>query len=244
MLRADISDARVARDRCHDGDPVSVPVHRPVRASLRTRLGLAAAALSLISLFVFAPPVSAGSCGGGRGDSPPEGRPYRKDSEGRPASERKYLALTTTNANGVRDHCECTEPRDWEWGLDAAAIASVKAAMDSKEALASHNYAKFGVPPEQVPVEARTIWFRTTWRTNAEQVCLRSTLGAGAAVPGTSRHEWGMAVDIEDWGPEHGGVDAGFLQFNGWCRTVWSEPWHFEYRPVLARFGLAGRCIK
>lgn len=216
----------------------------PAPARVTVRVGVIVAALSLLSMFAFASPASAGGCGGSGGDTPPEGRPYRKGAQAQPPSVRKYLALTTTNADGIADRCDCTAPRDWDWGLDPGAIASIKAAMDAKEALAIHNYAKFGVPPEQVPMEARTIWFRTTWRNNAEQVCLRRILGAGAAVPGASKHEWGMAVDIEDWGPRHGGVDAGFLQFNGWCRTVWSEPWHFEYKPLLARFGQAGRCIK
>ena len=158
-------------------------------------------AFALISMFSFAPDASAGSCSsGGSGDSPPEGRPYRAGAEQHPPEVRKYLALTTNNADGVPDRCDCTAPRDWDWGLDAAAIASAKAAMDGKEALAIHNYAKYGVPAEQVPMEARTIWFRTTWRNNAEQVCLRSVFGSGAAIPGTSKHEWGMAVDLEDGG--------------------------------------------
>ena len=171
-------------------------------------------------------------------------RPYRAGADQHPPEVRKYLALTTNNADGVPDRCDCTSPRDWDWGMEARTVASVKAAMDGKEALAIHNYAKFGVPADQVPVEARTIWFRTAWRNNTEQICLRSLFGSGAALPGTSKHEWGMAVDLEDWGPQNAGVDAGFMRANGWCPTVPSEPWHYEYRPLLAQIGQAGRCIK
>lgn len=209
------------------------------------KVGVLFTTFALISVFSFAPDLSAGSCSsGGAGDSAPEGRPYRAGAEAQPPEVRKYLALTTNNADGVPDRCDCTAPRDWDWGLDAAAIESAKAAMDGKEALAIHNYAQYGVPAEQVPMEARTIWFRTTWRNNAEQICLRSLFGSGAARPGTSKHEWGMAVDLEDWGPQNAGVDSGFMRANGWCPTVPSEPWHYEYRPLLAQIGQAGRCIK
>ncbi len=154
------------------------------------------------------------------------------------------MARTTINANGQRESCECTAGRLWSWGMDAGAVQSIRAALDGKEALAIHNYARYGVPADRVPVEPRTIWFRTTWRSRSEQVCLKSVFGSGAARPGTSKHEWGLAVDLEDWGSQSQGIDAGFLRANGWCSTVRSEPWHFEYRPVLARMGQEYRCIK
>lgn len=212
------------------------------------RVGLRSAAVlsafALLAVFGSAPEAGAGACDGGSADSEPEGRPYEPGSEQLDPSQQKYEARTTINANGQRERCECTAGRIWHWGMSPDAIASLKAAMDGKEALAFHNYGQFGVPPEQVPVQARTIWFRTTWRSRDEQVCLRAVFGSGAARPGTSKHEWGLAVDLEDWGPRSYGVDAGFLRANGWCSTVRSEPWHFEYRPQLQRLGQAGRCIK
>lgn len=202
-------------------------------------------AFALLSSSGFATDASAGVCGDDMvADTPPRSRPYRLGADKHPPEVRKHLAMTTINTRGVPARCDCTASRDWDWGLDARAVASAKAAMDAKEALAIHNYAKFGVPAEQVPVEARTIWFRTTWRNGAEQVCLRTRLGLWAAVPGTSKHEWGMAVDLEDWGPHNAGVDIGFMRANGWCPTVRSEPWHLEYRPLLVKIGEAGRCIK
>lgn len=176
-------------------------------------------------------------------DSPPEGRPYLAGTEGLDPSSRKYFALTTTNADGSRGFCECIQPRPWGEGLHPAAVASIVAAMDAKEAEAIANHARFGVPAEAVPVEARTIWLRVTWRSREEQECLWARLGPGwAARPGSSPHETGVAVDIEDWGPAYFGQDARLLESHGWCRTVSSEPWHYEYRPVLESMGRASRC--
>lgn len=47
-----------------------------------------------------------------------------------------------------------------------------------------------------------------------------------AAKPGTSRHEFGLAIDArgsEDW-------ERAMVR-NGFKRTVKSEPWHWEYAP-------------
>ena len=115
--------------------------------------------------------------------------------------------------------------------------------MDAKESEALANYAAFGVAPEAVPIEARTIWLRVTWRSREEQECLWARLGPGwAARPGSSPHEGGLAIDIEDWGPASFGQDARLLETHGWCRTVSSEPWHYEYRPALEVLGRASRC--
>jgi hypothetical protein len=176
-------------------------------------------------------------------DSPPEGRPYLPGAESLDPAIRKYFALTTTNADGDRGFCECIQPRPWGHGLEAGAVESVKAAMDAKEAEAFANYAAFGVAPEAVPVEARTIWLRVTWRSREEQECLWTRLGPGwAARPGSSPHESGVAIDIEDWGPQWFGQDARLLEAHGWCRTVASEPWHYEHRPTLEARGLGSRC--
>lgn len=51
---------------------------------------------------------------------------------------------------------------------------------------------------------------------------------AMVAVPGTSAHEQGRAIDVPEparaWFTAHG-VE------HGWHRTIPAEPWHFEYRP-------------
>jgi zinc D-Ala-D-Ala carboxypeptidase len=85
-----------------------------------------------------------------------------------------------------------------------------------------------------------------SYRTISEQVRLRSTKPGLAAVPGTSNHGWGMAVDLCD------GVQTGpsssrwqWLRENagdyGWQNPDWAqngasgpyEPWHWEFIPSL-----------
>jgi D-alanyl-D-alanine carboxypeptidase len=75
-----------------------------------------------------------------------------------------------------------------------------------------------------------------SYRPYAEQVDLAERKGLYrdgglAAVPGTSTHGWGMAVDADvrdpatmDWLRTHG------PRF-GWVETTPREPWHWEFRP-------------
>ncbi|MEZ5322715.1 MAG: hypothetical protein R2698_11710 [Microthrixaceae bacterium] len=179
-----------------------------------------------------APVESTGGC--------PVSRRYAAAAAGSAPRDLKLQALVTTIPS-TRRGCGCVVPRRWDRGMDPDAAASIRLAMQDKEQLAIAQHAAFGVPAEAVPVAARTIFFRTTWRSFDEQVCLRRTLGRQAEVPGLSRHEWGIAIDLEDWEPRYRGLDEGFLRGRGWCRTN-GEGWHFEYRPALARLGQAGRC--
>ncbi|MFE6236719.1 M15 family metallopeptidase [Cellulosimicrobium sp. NPDC057862] len=79
------------------------------------------------------------------------------------------------------------------------------------------------------------------YRTYATQVYLRMTLGTVAAVPGTSNHGWGLALDTAE-GSQHGFGSASYewLKVNapafGWHAPRWAwqdgsnpEYWHFEY---------------
>lgn len=97
----------------------------------------------------------------------------------------------------------------------------------------SHAYAAvFGVP----------LCVTSSYRTYQHQVELYATMPAGyAAVPGTSNHGWGLAVDLcggiqVDNSPEHIWLidhAAGF----GWFHPSWAlpggpgphEPWHWEF---------------
>ena len=126
--------------------------------------------------------------------------------------------------------------------MEPAAEASIRAAIGEKEAIALSQHAAFGVAPEAVPTQARTIFFRTAWRSFDEQVCLRSNLGAQAEVPGWSRHEWGIAVDLEDWDGRGDSIDEQLLLAHGWCRTN-GEGWHYEFRPALIELGQTDRCL-
>jgi D-alanyl-D-alanine carboxypeptidase len=84
-----------------------------------------------------------------------------------------------------------------------------------------------------------------SYRTIGEQVRLRSTKPGLAAVPGTSEHGWGMAVDLCD-GVQKGASSARWqwLRENasdyGWDNPAWAqassagpyEPWHWEFTPA------------
>lgn len=68
----------------------------------------------------------------------------------------------------------------------------------------------------------------SAFRTRAEQEYLYQLYLSGkgnlAAKPGTSKHEFGLAIDArgtERW--------EQAMSANGFRRTVSSEPWHWEY---------------
>jgi len=81
-----------------------------------------------------------------------------------------------------------------------------------------------------------------SYRTYEHQVELYATMPAGyAAVPGTSNHGWGLAVDLcggiqVDNSPEHQWLLDHAAVF-GWFHPAWAmpggagphEPWHWEY---------------
>lgn len=66
---------------------------------------------------------------------------------------------------------------------------------------------------------------------------------AAAAVPGTSNHGWGLALDLADGVNTGTGPAWDWLQANaahyGWTNPAWAknprtyEPWHWEYNPDL-----------
>ena len=79
-----------------------------------------------------------------------------------------------------------------------------------------------------------------SYRDYATQVRLFATKPSLAAVPGTSNHGWGVAVDlcggIQDYGtPAYTWMKANAPRF-GWIHPAWAEPggnrqepWHWEY---------------
>jgi cell wall-associated NlpC family hydrolase len=80
-----------------------------------------------------------------------------------------------------------------------------------------------------------------SYRTFEQQVRLYGAKPALAAVPGTSNHGWGLAVDVcggaQSFGtPEYGWLAANAGRF-GWTNPPWArpgrgreEPWHWEYQ--------------
>ncbi len=80
------------------------------------------------------------------------------------------------------------------------------------------------------------------YRTYQEQVTARAVLGNIAAVPGTSNHGWGAAIDISGSSLPGGYSGSAYLWLRGqltgynWKSPDWArpsgynpEPWHFEY---------------
>jgi LAS superfamily LD-carboxypeptidase LdcB len=79
-----------------------------------------------------------------------------------------------------------------------------------------------------------------SYRSYSEQVAVYHRKPGLAAVPGTSEHGWGKAVDfcggIESTGtPEHAWMQANAGRF-GWYHPDWAEPsgsrpeaWHWEF---------------
>jgi hypothetical protein len=71
------------------------------------------------------------------------------------------------------------------------------------------------------------------------------TNGAAAAIPGTSNHGWGLAVDVVDfggvgqWNHPYRVAAIGILKKHGWTddegRGKIQEPWHLVYNPAKDR---------
>jgi hypothetical protein len=84
-----------------------------------------------------------------------------------------------------------------------------------------------------------------SYRSYAAQVDVRARKPTLAAVPGTSNHGWGLAVDLCDGvqtfgSPTHEWLRSAAPVF-GWFHPAWAEPtgskpepWHFEFSPQLA----------
>jgi len=84
-----------------------------------------------------------------------------------------------------------------------------------------------------------TLRVTDSYRTYDQQTELASRKGlyadgGYAAVPGTSNHGWGLALDVDTSQP----AAASWMRTNGWrfgfVEAVPREPWHWEYRPQQA----------
>jgi hypothetical protein len=78
------------------------------------------------------------------------------------------------------------------------------------------------------------------YRSYSEQVAVAATRGGLAAVPGTSNHGWGQAVDLSGGIESFGTAEYNWMAANagayGWEHPFWAEPggskpepWHWEY---------------
>ncbi|MDQ5943346.1 MAG: zinc D-Ala-D-Ala carboxypeptidase [Patescibacteria group bacterium] len=118
-------------------------------------------------------------------------------------NQRNFMPLTNQVAVGG----DCTAPRVWHTNLNNNLVAALQRA--------------------QLHL-GREIPYNTAWRSFGEQSCLYNRGGSTpVAVPGTSNHERGLAVDINTDFAQSAGVNDVFRRY-GLCRTVAGEPWHYE----------------
>lgn len=86
----------------------------------------------------------------------------------------------------------------------------------------------------------RSLCLSDSYRSYAEQVRLFREKPSLAAVPGTSNHGWGLAVDFCGGMQSFGTPDQAWMRANagsyGWYHPSWAEPggsrpepWHWEY---------------
>jgi peptidoglycan DL-endopeptidase CwlO len=86
----------------------------------------------------------------------------------------------------------------------------------------------------------RGVCVTDSYRTFAEQVRLYGVKPSLAAVPGTSNHGWGLAVDLCDGMQSFGSAQYAWMAANapafGWSNPAWArpgqgreEPWHWEF---------------
>jgi cell wall-associated NlpC family hydrolase len=89
-------------------------------------------------------------------------------------------------------------------------------------------------------VFGRPLCLTDSYRTFAAQVRLYGVKPALAAVPGTSNHGWGLAVDLCGGAQSFGTAEHAWLRQQagifGWSNPPWAapgrgreEPWHWEY---------------
>lgn len=118
-------------------------------------------------------------------------------------TQRNFMPLTNQVASGG----DCTAPRVWHTNLNNNLVAAL----------------------QRVQLHlGREIPYNTAWRSFGEQSCLYNRGGsAPVAVPGTSNHERGLAVDVNTDFAQSPGVNDVFRRY-GLCRTVAGEPWHYE----------------
>lgn len=89
-----------------------------------------------------------------------------------------------------------------------------------------------------------------SYRSFEEQVATKAAKGWLAAVPGTSNHGWGLALDLGSGINRFGTAEHMWMQANapayGWIHPDWArqggskpEPWHWEYRATESAGGQA-----
>lgn len=84
-----------------------------------------------------------------------------------------------------------------------------------------------GMTKEYSELTGKSITVNEAFRTRQDQEALKASKGAGAAAPGTSLHEFGIAVDIASTDADT--LDKmGLMRKYGFTRPIGGETWHIE----------------
>lgn len=85
----------------------------------------------------------------------------------------------------------------------------------------------YGAVEEYGALTGKSVTVTDAFRSYADQVARQKKYGAGAAAPGTSLHEFGLAIDVDSKALNE--MDKmGLLRKYGLTRPVGKEPWHLE----------------
>ena len=102
-----------------------------------------------------------------------------------------------------------------------------------------------GMAKEYNNLTGKSISVTEAFRTKAEQQALRAKYGRRAAKPGTSLHEFGLAMDVNT--PDVEALEKmGLLRKYGFTRPVSGETWHLEpagvsFDPKSSKFDMSVR---
>ncbi|MFF2623874.1 M15 family metallopeptidase [Oerskovia jenensis] len=147
------------------------------------------------------------------------------------AAERRVRAATLLEQCGSANFANGKIPASALTSLSFAPSHSLRCdAAAMLEELSSAYAQRFG---SSIPMT-------DSYRSYREQVSTRAAKPGLAAVPGTSNHGWGLAIDLAAPASSPGSAQYKWLRANaplyGWDNPAWArpngskpEPWHFEY---------------
>ncbi|GAA3230773.1 hypothetical protein GCM10010488_36590 [Oerskovia jenensis] len=165
------------------------------------------------------------------------GEPSRSVVTPAPATPAELAAERRVRAATLLDQCGSTNFANGK--IPASALTSLSFAPSHSlrcdaaamlEELSSAYAQRFG---SAIPMT-------DSYRSYREQVSTRAAKPGLAAVPGTSNHGWGLAIDLAAPASSPGSAQYKWLRANaplyGWDNPAWArpngskpEPWHFEY---------------
>ncbi|PFG34587.1 M15 family metallopeptidase [Sanguibacter antarcticus] len=144
-----------------------------------------------------------------------------------------YTTAPSVDGDGSNGNIPASQMTQLSWGHDTAGTPQYlrTQAAQALDQLNQAYRAQFG----------SNLDLDLTYRSYASQVAMRNELGTIAAVPGTSTHGTGNALDVPEWSCyAFGSVRRDWLVTNGpsygwvspsWAREGSSNPeyWHYEY---------------